>query len=1068
MFWAGYNCTLLIESLVMATDRAGNTWKRAKNVALVSGRAVFKEQVGGADQNDFLRFTLSSRSSASFSLKGLKADANLQLLDGSRRIFGTSNRKGKQSELINKTLDAGTYYIRVYPGGRNGSSTRYTLSAITSPIPTPTSSSYPIDPGTGLQYQPDQMLIKFSSGVTSAQSQSFAQSLGALSIENLAPPLLQTGSLGQWSLLKFSPGTNLQQAQFNFAQNSLVETTQLDYILSINWIPSDPNFNQLWGLNNTGQTAGTVDADIDAPEAWDLQKGSSSVVVAVIDSGVDYNHPDLAANMWWNSSEIAGNSLDDDRNGFVDDIYGYDFINQDNNPMDDRGHGTHVAGTIGAVGNNNLGVVGVSPNVRLMALKSLGSNGSGPTSNAIRAIDYATRMGADIINASFGGGGYDQALSDAISQANSAGVLFVAAAGNKGINTDISPHYPSSYNLPNILSVAATTHTDQLASFSNYGISSVDLGAPGENIWSTLPGNQYGSFRGTSMAAPHVAGAAALLLAQSPNLTVSQLKDILMTTGEPLSALQGKTVSGKRLNLLNAIRAVTKPTITISATDSTAVETTSGQTPNPGQFTLTRTGNTASALTVNYSLAGTATNGTDYAFLNGGVTFGAGSSIATISVSPIDDFIVEASETVTVSLASSSTYMLGATTSANILIADNDTPTPVDNAGNTLATARAIAGGATQIFNDFVGDADTDDFYQLNIGSDRYFSLTLSGLSANANVQLIQDSNGNGIIDAKETLALSQLSGSASESFNLPILAGSYYVRVYQGGTGNNTNYNLSFTVTGLGTASYIDPSPVQSYFGTGVIRSFFNGTEPGYPSIYQSSNGKYVMHGAIAGYYTDNNFLNPNLGNGLYGVYSGLGLPTTPSYVQANGTQVMEFEGGSLFAQGNSVTVSYNQRNGDRFDLVGVGAPAGTELFWKNDYSYWSRQIGAPTSTVRRITNGWIQEFSVNNSVSNIFLLKDGQQPLGGFESYTNDLGQSAQVPAGGPYRVGGAFLGVYLSVGGYTRQTGGLGLPTMSIERRDYSGYKIYQAFENGFIAQTYSDQVVIRNWQGAPITP
>jgi subtilisin family serine protease len=322
-------------------------------------------------------------------------------------------------------------------------------------------------------------------------------------------------------------------------------------------IPTDPQFGSLWGLNNTGQSNGTVDADIDAPEAWDVSTGAG-VVVAVIDSGVDYNHPDLMNQMWINTGEIAGNGIDDDNNGFVDDYYGYDFANDDGDPWDDDSHGTHVAGTIAAQANNGTGVTGVAYNANIMALKFLDASGSGSTFDAIRAVEYATLMGADITNNSWGGGGYSQALYDAIELSGQAGSLFVAAAGNGGAdqigdNNDALPHYPSNYDLSNLISVAATDRNDNLTSFSNFGATSVDLAAPGSSILSTVPGGGYAWFNGTSMATPHVSGVAALLLASEPGLTPEQVKDRILDSVDPLPGLSGITVSGGRLNAANTL-----------------------------------------------------------------------------------------------------------------------------------------------------------------------------------------------------------------------------------------------------------------------------------------------------------------------------------------------------------------------------------------------------------------------------------------------------------------------------------------------------------------------------------
>ncbi len=320
-----------------------------------------------------------------------------------------------------------------------------------------------------------------------------------------------------------------------------------DQTWKVDVIPNDPSFNQLWGMTK-----------IKAPEAWDINTGSRQVVVAVIDEGIDINHPDLAANIWTNPGEIPNNGIDDDGNGYVDDIHGWDFFYGDNSVYDGGGedkHGTHVAGTIGAIGNNGIGVAGVNWQVKIMALKFLGPNG-GSTTDAISAIEYATMMGADIISASWGGGGYSSALKAAID--NFPG-LFVAAAGNDGLDNDASPHYPSSYSSPNILAVAATDSSDKLAYFSNYGATSVDIAAPGVSILSTQPGNSYASFSGTSMATPHVSGAAALLLANDPSLTTGQLKAALMDYADPVPALQGKVASGGRLNVFNAISGTPPP-----------------------------------------------------------------------------------------------------------------------------------------------------------------------------------------------------------------------------------------------------------------------------------------------------------------------------------------------------------------------------------------------------------------------------------------------------------------------------------------------------------------------------
>lgn len=330
-----------------------------------------------------------------------------------------------------------------------------------------------------------------------------------------------------------------------------------DYIVyAFETYPDDASFSQLWGLHNTGQSGGTADADIDAPEAWDMAVGTTNVLVGVIDTGIDYTHVDLAANMWVNPGEagaLASNGLDDDGNGYVDDWKGWDFVNDDNDPMDDHYHGTHCAGTIGGVGNNLTGVAGVCWNLRMVGLKFLSASGSGSLSDAVDAIYYATGIGVDLTSNSWGGGGYSQAMADALADADAHDILFVAAAGNSSANNDTSPHYPSSYTNENIIAVAATDHRDGLAYFSCYGAESVDLGAPGVDIYSTSPNDGYRTLSGTSMATPHVAGACALLKSVSPGSSGRRIKDAIMDYADPVSSLTGRCISGARLNLFSSL-----------------------------------------------------------------------------------------------------------------------------------------------------------------------------------------------------------------------------------------------------------------------------------------------------------------------------------------------------------------------------------------------------------------------------------------------------------------------------------------------------------------------------------
>ena len=275
-----------------------------------------------------------------------------------------------------------------------------------------------------------------------------------------------------------------------------------DFALTPSRLPNDPDYSLLWGLSNDGQTGGVADIDINAPQAWDITTGSRSVVIAVVDSGADVGHPDLAANIWRNPGEIPGNGIDDDRNGYVDDVSGWDFVSNDNTPDDGNGHGTHVAGTIGAVGNDGRGVVGDNWEVSILPLKFLDDWGFGSTAGAIAALNYAAVLrsaGVNIVatNNSWGGGGYSSALRTVIARHNEAGILFVAAAGNDGTDNDAAPAYPASYDLANVISVAAIDHAGQAASFTNFGRTSVDLAAPGVDVYSTIPGSSYASFSGT-------------------------------------------------------------------------------------------------------------------------------------------------------------------------------------------------------------------------------------------------------------------------------------------------------------------------------------------------------------------------------------------------------------------------------------------------------------------------------------------------------------------------------------------------------------------------------------------
>lgn len=335
-----------------------------------------------------------------------------------------------------------------------------------------------------------------------------------------------------------------------------------DHFGRIGATPNDTSYAQLWGMNNTGQTVnsdpGIAGADIDANLAWDVGTGSKSIVVGMVDSGIRNTHEDLAANIWKNTGEVAGNGVDDDGNGYIDDTWGWDFWNGDNNALDDNGHGTHTAGTVGAVGNNGKGVTGVCWSVSLAGLKIGSRSGSVSSSAGISAINYCVGKGIKLSNHSWGGTGYSATFDTAVTNARSAGHMIVCAAGNSAINNEVTPFYPASYSQDNVISVASIDNNDKLSSFSNYGSTRVDLGAPGSTIYSTYIRNNsnsaYAYLSGTSMAAPHVTGAAALVWSANPTWTYAQVRSKILSTVRPISALSGKCVTGGVLNVNNAMR----------------------------------------------------------------------------------------------------------------------------------------------------------------------------------------------------------------------------------------------------------------------------------------------------------------------------------------------------------------------------------------------------------------------------------------------------------------------------------------------------------------------------------
>ena len=365
-------------------------------------------------------------------------------------------------------------------------------------------------------------------------------------------------------LVALPPGLSVEEGIARYANNPAVLSVQPNYRIDLMAIPDDPGFSLQWGLLNTGNTGGLASADISAVPAWDTTTGSSRIVIAIPDTGIDLTHPDLAGNIWINPHEIAGNGIDDDGNGCIDDIYGWDFVNNDQYPADDHGHGTHVAGIIGAVGNNTMGTTGVMWDVQILPLKVIGAGGYGYESDAIEAILYAREAGAHIVSISWGSSGESPALRDAIERFPG---LVVCAAGNSARDSDLYPVYPASYPSGNIISVTATDENDELAPFANYGMQTVDIAAPGVGIYSTAPGSGYAARSGTSMAVPFIAGVAGLILSEHDVSDPSYLIDILTESSDHLSSLEGRVSSGGRVNAQNALlRAAAGSGITPSPT----------------------------------------------------------------------------------------------------------------------------------------------------------------------------------------------------------------------------------------------------------------------------------------------------------------------------------------------------------------------------------------------------------------------------------------------------------------------------------------------------------------------
>jgi len=412
------------------------------------------------------------------------------------------------------------------------------------------------------EFVPNELLVKFKKGTTATARGKALGLLNASLKEHIHTEEMK--SVGdEQGLFLLKVNSNAMDAISKAKRFAEVEFAEPNWIYKHQAVSNDPLFTNgsLWGMYGNATTPSN-EFGSGAATAWiNRTTDCSTVWVGIIDEGYQYQHVDLSVNAAKNPGEIAGNRKDDDRNGYVDDVYGWDFAGRNSSVYDGTSddHGTHVAGTIGAVGGNGIGVAGVCWKIKLINAKFLGATG-GRLSDAVLAIDYLTNLkkkyNLNLVatNNSWGGGGYSQSLYDAIERANTAGILFIAAAGNGGSdqqsdNNDILPSYPASYTNSNVIAVASITNTGNMSSFSNFGINSVDIGAPGSGITSTLPSNTYGSYNGTSMATPHVTGAAALYKSLHPSATAAEIKAAILSKVTPTSSLNGKCVSNGRLNV---------------------------------------------------------------------------------------------------------------------------------------------------------------------------------------------------------------------------------------------------------------------------------------------------------------------------------------------------------------------------------------------------------------------------------------------------------------------------------------------------------------------------------------
>ena len=588
----------------------------------------------------------------------------------------------------------------------------------------------------------DQVLIQWAPGTTRARQIEVRDILGGELVETILTEPMKANGEGPIDVLKVPTTSSAEAVIGDYSKQPDVIYAEVNQQVSIQYVPNDAGLGSLWGLSSTG-------AGIKADKAWDVSKGSIKNVVGIIDSGIDYTHADLYKNVFLNQGEIkslswfsslididndklitfwdlnnsqnwngsenvtlrlndwngnryidAGDLLDNrsgwedgidfDKNGYLDDLIGWDFVDNDNDPMDLNGHGTHVSGTIGAMGDNNVGVTGINFQIQMAGLRFLDATGGGYISNATKATDYFTDLktrglnGPDnffATNNSWGGGGANVTLSSAITRADQAGILFIAAAGNSSTNVE---SYPAAYTQNNVISVAALTSTGGLASYSNYGSTWVDLGAPGSGIYSTLLNGTYGTFNGTSMAAPHVTGAAGLLATMFPTASAAQIKAALLD-GTANAALAGKTLTGDQLDLTVAINNLTKAIGTTPPTPTYSIATNSASY-NEGQTIAAsiNTTNVATGTTLYWAVTGTGIDSADFsnAALTGSGTISNGTLAFNLAIA--NDLKTEGTESLQIKVYSDSARTVQVTNTASISILDTSVAPVPPSTGLTL------------------------------------------------------------------------------------------------------------------------------------------------------------------------------------------------------------------------------------------------------------------------------------------------------------------------------------------------------------------------------------------------